>query len=75
MKKKMGQYEFACKLRLLELNMTQRELIEKTKEKTGLYVDSSVISKLFRGEYVSPKIRDAIEDIIGLAEVNLKASD
>ena len=71
MKKKMSQYEFTCKIRLLELNMTQKELIEKTKEKTGLYVDTSVISNLFRGEDVSPRIKTAVDEIIGLSELNL----
>lgn len=62
------QYEFTCKLRLLEMNMTQRELIDKVKQKTGLYVDTSVMSKLFRGLYVSPKIKEAVEEILGVTD-------
>ena len=52
------------KYRLIDLGKNQRWLEEQIKEKTGLYVDSSYLSKIYNGERNAPKIRKAICEIL-----------
>ena len=48
--------------------MSQVELMDKIREKTGLYVDSSYLARIFNGKCNSPKIVDAINEILGIEE-------
>lgn len=60
------EYGKAVKIRLVDMDRTQAWLIERVKEKTGLYMDSSYMSKIYRGENNPPKIIAAINEILEL---------
>lgn len=61
-------FGMAIKSKLLEMNQTQTWLIEEVKKCTGLYVDSSLMFKIIVGERTTPKIVQAIRDILQLPE-------
>ena len=48
--------------------MSQVELMDKVRKKTGLYVDSPYLARIFNGQRNSPKIVDAINEILGIEE-------
>ena len=54
------------KHRLIDLDKQQAWLIEEVKEKTGLYFDSSYLSKVMCGQLSSPKIINAICEILSI---------
>ena len=56
------------KYRLIDLGKTQRWLEEQVQEKTGLFVDSSYLGKIYKGERTAPKIRAAICKILDIED-------
>ena len=56
------------KCRLIDLEKTQKWLEEQIQEKTGLFVDSSYLSKIYRGERNAPKIVKAICEILDIPD-------
>lgn len=52
------------KKRLLDLDKTQKWLIEQINGKTGLYVDGSYLWKILAGKRRPPQIIDAIKQIL-----------
>lgn len=56
------------KYRLIDLNKSQKWLEEQVREKTGLFVDSSYLNKIYSGERTAPKIRAAICEILDIKE-------
>ena len=52
------------KKRLIDLDKPQYWLIEKVSEKTGLYFDRSYMYKIQTGQLSTPKIVQAICDIL-----------
>lgn len=54
--------------RLIDLDLTQSWLIKQVKERTGLYFDDSYLHKIKTGKLTSPKIVQAIREILGLPE-------
>ena len=54
------------KHRLIDLNKRSAWLIEEVKEKTGLYFDSSYLYKIMIGVHKTPKVVDAICEILGI---------
>lgn len=63
-----AEFKKAVKHRLVDKDMSQTELIRLVREKTGLFLDTSYINKIYRGEKNSPKIKQAIRDILDLPE-------
>ena len=61
-------YGKAIKIRLIELDKPQTWLIEQVKELTGQYCDSSLLYKLSTGQLNVPKIRAAVNQVLGLEE-------
>lgn len=59
-------YGKAVKKRLIDLDMSQVELMNKVREKTGLYVDSPYLSRIFNGQRNAPKIVAAINEILNI---------
>ena len=57
------------KIRLIEMERNQDWLIAKVKEKTGLYFDSSYLYKVMTGKLATPKIVEAIVDILDLKDI------
>lgn len=58
----------AVKIRLIELDKPQTWLIEQVKEKTGLYFDDSYLWKINAGVLSTPKVMEAIREILGMGE-------
>ena len=61
-------FKKTVKKRLIDLEKTDDWLIEQVKEKTGLFFDSSYLSKIFRGVRPAPKIRAAICEILSIQD-------
>ena len=55
------------KKKLIDLDRQQAWLIEQVKEKTGLYFDDSYLYKIRTGQLSTPKIVQAIRDVLGLS--------
>lgn len=56
------------KKRLVDLEKTQIWLIERVRERTGLYFDDSYLSKIINGTLATPKIVGAIREILELED-------
>lgn len=59
-------YGKEVKKRLIEINKSQAWLIEKIKERTGMFVDSSVLNKILTDRLNSKPIITAINEILNL---------
>lgn len=60
----------SVKYRLIDLGKTQKWLEEQVREKTGLFVDSSYLSKIYSGERNAPKVVQAIREILDIPETS-----
>lgn len=58
----------AIKYRLIDLGKTQKWLEEEIRAKTGLFVDSSYLGKIYSGERKAPKIVQAIKEILDIQD-------
>lgn len=58
------EYGKHIKARLVEMNQSQGWLVEEVKRHTGLYFDTWYLHRVMTGQYVSPKITEAIDKII-----------
>ena len=58
----------SIKKRLIDIDHTQAWLIEQVAEKTGLYFDRSYLFKIQTGKLATPKIVNAISEILDLSE-------
>lgn len=56
------------KKRLVDLDKTQKWLMEQIAEKTGLYIDGFYLYKILTGQRNAPKITAAIMEILDLPE-------
>ena len=56
------------KKRLVDLDKTQKWLMEQIAEKTGLYIDDFYLYKILTGQRNAPKITAAIMEILNLSE-------
>ena len=65
---KTSDFGKAIKIRLIEMDKSQAWLIDKVKEKTGLYFDDSYLYKIIIGTLSTPKIVQAIREILDLTE-------
>lgn len=63
---KLTDFGLCVKTELLRRGMEQKELEKRITEKTGLYVDSSYLAKIFNGQRNAPKVVQAIRDILEL---------
>lgn len=61
---KLTNFGKDIKKRLLDIDQNQNWLIERVKEKTGLYFDSSYMSKILTGTAKTPSITQAICEIL-----------
>lgn len=63
----------AVKIRLIEMDKTQDWLCEAVRNRTGLYFDTSYLWKVLNGVLSTPKIIEAIRDILDLHEEETNA--
>lgn len=59
-------YGKEIKKRLIDMDKTQSWLIERVKEETGQYCDSSLLYKISTGQLNVPKIREAVNRVLGI---------
>lgn len=62
------EFKLAVGHRLLDLNMTQADLIRAVREKTGMFLDTSYLHKIYNGRKRSARIMAAIREILDLPE-------
>lgn len=67
-KSKFSDFGLRVKMQLLQIGKTQKWLEEAISEKTGLFVDSGYLYKVFTGQRNAPKIVAAIREILCLEE-------
>ena len=58
------------KKRLVDLEQKQSWLIEQVAEKTGLYFDGSYLHKVMTGQLNTPKIVEAIREILDIPDTS-----
>lgn len=63
----MTDYGKKIKIALIKRDMTQVELMKEIKNKTGLTVDTSYMSKIMRGLRTPPRIISAINEILEIS--------
>lgn len=61
-------FRLAVKHRLIDLNMRQSELIREVSARTGKYLDSSYLNKIYAGKNHPAEIIKAIREILDLPE-------
>lgn len=59
-------FEKTVKINLIKKGKNQTWLMNEVKERTGLYMDSSYLSKVIKGKKQPPKVVEAIRDILGM---------
>ena len=59
--------------RLIDMDKPQIWLIEEVRNKTGLYFDDSYLYKIKTGQLATPKIIQAIKEILDLADNGIKS--
>lgn len=64
----MTEYGKKIKIRLIEKEMTQVQLMKEITERTGLYMDDSYMCKIKNGDKAPPKIIAAINEILEITE-------
>ena len=65
---KTSEFGKEVKIKLVEMDKNQAWLIERVKERTGLYLDSSYLAKILSGTMATPRIVAAIRDELDLPE-------
>lgn len=60
------EFSRAVKKRLIDLDKKQTWLIQQVRERTGLYFDDSYLSKILTGKLATPRIVQAIREILDL---------
>jgi len=63
----LTDYGKKIKIALIKRDMTQVELMKEIKNKTGLSVDTSYMSKIMRGLRTPPRIISAINEILEIS--------
>ena len=66
MKNRLTEFGKSIKFALIERGNTQKWLIDEVKQRTGLYFDTSYLCKIMSGQNTSPKIVEAIKEILAL---------
>lgn len=65
---KLTTFGLCVKTELLRRGKEQKWLEKSITEKTGLYVDSSYLSKVFTGKRNAPRVVQAIREILNIPD-------
>ena len=63
-----GEFKLAVKHRLVDLGKTQAWLIREVRAKTGKYLDSSYMTRIYTGKNHPSEIMAAIREVLDLPE-------
>ena len=66
-------YKLMVAHRLLNIGKSQKWLCEQVTERTGLYLDSSYLSKISEGKLSGKKVVPVINEILGIDEAAMQA--
>lgn len=66
LKHSLTAFGISVKTKLIKDSQTQEWLISQCRKKTGMYIDSSVMYKMFTGQRKNAKIQSAICEILDL---------
>lgn len=61
----MTDFEKLVKIKLIEKGKTQKWLIDELRNKTGLYVDTSLLCRIYKGE-VSGRVKEGIITVLNI---------
>lgn len=64
----MMDFKKKVRYRLIDLGESQIWLVDRVREKTGLFIDSSYLAKILNGDRSAPKVRAAICEILDINE-------
>lgn len=64
----LSDFGKSIKIRLIEMNKTQRWLVDEVKNTTGLYFDDGYLYKLLVGLNNNPTMVKAIKEILDIEE-------
>lgn len=64
----MENFKRQVRIALITKDMTYRTLATAVTEKTGMYCDTALISRLLSGEKRSERIIEAIAEILGITD-------
>lgn len=70
----LTEFGKSVKKKLVDLEKPQKWLIESVTSRTGLYFDDSYLHKIITGKLSTPKIVQAIREILELPEQEQDAS-
>lgn len=65
---KFSDFGLCVKTKLLQIGKNQKWLEEEVTKKTGLFVDGGYMYKILTGQRKSPKIVQAIKEILNIKE-------
>ena len=71
---KLSEFGKDISKRLIDLSKPQTSLIEEVRNKTGLYFDDSYMYKIKTGQLSTPKIVQAIRDILEIQDCSQDTS-
>lgn len=71
---KLSEFGKDISKRLIDLSKPQTWLIEEVRNKTGLYFDDSYMYKIKTGQLSTPKIVQAIFEILDIQDCNQDTS-
>lgn len=71
---KLSEFGKDISKRLIDLSKPQTWLIEEVRNKTGLYFDDSYMYKIKTGQLSTPKIVQAICEILDIQDCNQNTS-
>lgn len=66
-KRELTEFGKEIKLELVLRNETQEWLIQKMREETDMYVDSSILYKIMTGQVNSPALEHCIREVLCLS--------
>lgn len=71
---KLSEFGKDISKRLIDLDKPQTWLIEEVRNRTGLYFDDSYMYKIKTGQLSTPKVVQAIRDILEIQDCNQDTS-
>lgn len=66
----MTEYGKVIKRRLIDIDKPQNWLIDEVRKETGLFFDSSYLSKITNGKKLSPNVTGAINKILNIENLS-----
>lgn len=71
-KNRYTEFGILVQIGLLKSGHSQKWLIQRCREQTGMYIDSGYLNRLLTGQRNSPKLEAAIKEILHLKEERKK---